>query len=56
MYREKSHYSFTTATANESVTGGNGSLKYGFQWIRKQNDVVVNDTANASLLEHLIFK
>ena len=56
MCREKSHYSFITATANVFVSGGNGSSKYGFRWLRKQNDVVVSDTENASLLEHLIFK
>ena len=45
------------------ITAGvivNGTkLKYGFQWLRKQNTadaVVVDEKTNASVLEHLVFK
>ena len=41
------------------MTVNDTNLKYGFQWLRKQNTsdaVVVDENTHASVLEHLVFR
>jgi len=57
VYRQKASDPFIGTSVN--IPANSAPLKYGFQWLRKQNDadaVVVDEKSNASLLEHLVFK
>ena len=57
MFIYRTQYTTGPSVGAVNVPANVAQLKHGFQWLKERNtvDVIVDASANASFLEHLVF-